>query len=397
VLPQRYPERDYMVASLTKVSIEKASAGQDRKETPDGSVPGLYLVVQPSGVKSFALRYRYGGKSKKLTLGRYPTLSLADARQKARQAKEQLSYGNNPARSTDNPEMFEAAFQSFIDRHVSQNKSGSETIRIFHHDLLPAFGSRRISDISKRDINALMDRIVDRGSPVMANRTLSAMRKFFVWAVSRDLAQHNPCEGLKPPVREKSRERILTDEEISWFWKASNDMGYPYGTYFQFLLLSAQRRAEVSDMTFDELEGDVWKIPGERSKNGKSHSVPLSEGLQSLIAGIPHAEGYLFTSSGKKPVGNLGRAAGRLQVRMQAYANEDGKGDIQHWRLHDLRRTAASGMARCGVFQEVIERVQNRSSGAFSGVAGIYNRYEYEKEKSCALAKWSELLDLLKR
>ena len=119
-----------MVASLTKVSIDKASAGQDRKETPDGSVPGLYLVVQPSGVKSFALRYRYGGKSKKLTLGRYPTLSLADARQKARQAKEQLSYGNNPARSTDNPEMFEAAFQSFIDRHVSQNKSGSETIRI---------------------------------------------------------------------------------------------------------------------------------------------------------------------------------------------------------------------------------------------------------------------------
>ena len=132
--------------------------------------------------------------------GKYPTLSLADARQKAPQAKEQLSYGNNPARSTDNPEMFEAAFQSFIDRQFSQNKSGSETVRIFHHDLLPAFGSRRISDISKRDINALMDRIVHRGSPVMANRPLSAMRKFFVWAVSRDLAQHNPCEGLKPPV-----------------------------------------------------------------------------------------------------------------------------------------------------------------------------------------------------
>ena len=378
-----------MVASLTKISIDKSSAGQNRKETPDGSVPGLYLVVQPSGVKSFALRYRHSGKSKKLTLGRYPKLSLADARQRARQAKEQLSYGNNPARSTDNPEMFEAAFRSFIDRHVSQNKSGSETVRIFNHDLLPAFSGCRISDISKRDMNALMDRIVDRGSPVMANRTLSAMRKFFVWAVSRDLAQNNPCDGLRPPIREKSRERILTDKEISWFWKASNDMGYPYGTYFQFLLMSAQRRAEVSDMTFDELEGSVWKIPAERSKNGKSHSVPLSDGLQNLIAAIPHTESYLFTSSGKKPVGNLGRAAGRLQVRMQTYANEDGKGDIQHWRLHDLRRTAASGMARCGVFQEVIERVQNRSSGAFAGVAGIYNRYEYEKEKREALQKWS--------
>ena len=141
-------------------------------------------------------------------------------------------------------------------------------------------------------------------------------------------------------------------------------------------------------MTFDELEYDVWKIPSERSKNGKSHTVPLSDSLQNLIARIPHTESYLFTSSGKKPVGNLGRAAGRLQVRMQAYANEDGKGDIQHWRLHDLRRTAASGMARCGVFQEVIERVQNRSSGAFAGVAGIYNRYEYEKEKREALKKW---------
>ena len=107
-----------MVASLTKVSIDKASAGQDRKETPDGSVPGLYLVVQPSGVKSFALRYRYGGKSKKLTLGRYPTLSLADARQKARQAKEQLSYGNDHARSTDNPEMFEGTREIIISGYI---------------------------------------------------------------------------------------------------------------------------------------------------------------------------------------------------------------------------------------------------------------------------------------
>ena len=145
-------------------------------------------------------------------------------------------------------------------------------------------------------------------------------------------------------------------------------------------------------MSFDGREGDVWKIRGERSKNGKSHSVPLSDGLQTLIARIPPTAGYLFTSSGKKPVGNLGRAAGRLQVRMQAYANEDGKGDIQHWRLHDLRRTAASGMARCGVFQEVIERVQNRSSGAFAGVAGIYNRYEYEKEKRKALTTFSAMI-----
>jgi len=145
----------------------------------------------------------------------------------------------------------------------------------------------------------------------MANRVLAALRKFFSWAVSRDLARHNPCEGIKPPSKEQSRDRILSDEEIVLFWKACEALGYPYGTYFQFLLLSAQRRTEVSDMTFEEIEGDEWIIPAARAKNGIKHRIPITSAMRSLLQSSGRGTGYIFTVTGEYPVNNLGRAATR--------------------------------------------------------------------------------------
>ena len=140
---------------------------------------GLYLIVQPSGSKSFALRYRHSGRSKKLTLGKYPNMSLLQALDRAREALESISYGEDPLRRPGSPQRFEPAFRSFLERHVSQTKGTYETTRIYEHDLLPAFRGRILSDITKRDVINLLDGVVDRGSPIMANRVLAALRKFF--------------------------------------------------------------------------------------------------------------------------------------------------------------------------------------------------------------------------
>jgi integrase len=389
LLPLCYPN-DVQMKVLTQLGIAKLKATSLRRELPDGGMTGLYLIVQPSGSKSFALRYRHSGRSKKLTLGKYPQMSLLQARERAREALESISYGEDPSRRPGSPQRFEPAFRSFLERHVSQTKGTYETTRIYEHDLLPAFRGKVLSDITKRDVINLLDSIVDRGSPVMANRVLAALRKFFSWAVSRDLARRNPCDGIKPPSKEQPRDRILRDEEISVFWKACEAIGYPYGTYFQFLLLSAQRRTEVSDMTFEEIEGDEWIIPAARAKNGIKHRVPITSAMNTLLQSSGRDTGYVFTVTGEYPVNNLGRAATRLKKKMAEISDLKSSVTIEEWKPHDLRRTAASGMARCGIFQEVIERVQNRVSGKFAGVAGIYNRYEYEKEKREALEKWAE-------
>ena len=381
-----------MAKVLTQIGIDKLKPSNQRQEVPDGGLNGLYLVIQPSGVKSFALRYRHNGRTRKLTLGRFPQISIQGARERAREALERLSYGDDPGRQKDNPARFEAAFSLFMERHVSQTRGTYETGRIYKHDLLPAFKGKLLSDIARRDVISLLDDIVDRGAPIMANRVLAVLRKFFSWAVSRDLTKNNPCEGLKPPSKQTSRDRILAEDEIRVFWQACNELGYPYGTYFQFLLLSAQRRTEVSEMTFEEINDDEWVIPPERAKNGQRHRVPITDMMRDLLQSTERNSGYVFTVSGQNPISNLGRAAARLRKTMHHISHDFGNMEIEYWRPHDLRRTAASGMARCGVFQEVIERVQNRISGKFAGVAGIYNRYEYEEEKRQAMNRYSLMI-----
>jgi integrase len=391
--PSVTPRILWLAKVLTQIGIDRLKPSNQRQEIPDAGLSGLYLVVQPTGIKSFAVRYRHDGRPRKLTIGRYPQLSIQEARIRAREALERLSYGDDPGRQKDNPERFEAAFSIFMKRHVSQTKGTYETNRIYKHDLLPKFKGKYLSQVARRDVIALLDDIVDRGSPIMANRVLAVLRKFFSWAVARDLTKSNPCEGVTPPSKQTSRDRILNDVEIRVFWQACNELKYPYGTYFKFLLLSAQRRTEVSEMTFEELDGDEWVIPPQRAKNGQRHRVPITTEMRALLQSTGRNSGYVFTVSGNHPINNLGRAATRLRKKMSEIAEVSGLSLLDEWKPHDLRRTAASGMAKCGVFQEVIERVQNRISGKFAGVAGIYNRYDYEKEKKEALEKWSKALD----
>jgi integrase len=252
----------------------------------------------------------------------------------------------------------------------------------------------------------LLDKIADRGSPIMANRILATVRKFGNWAVSRDIITASFAAGVKPVGAERSRERILTDDELRWFWQGTEKLGQPFGPLFRLLLLTAQRREEVSGMSSREIDGDKWVIPAARAKNGRAHSVHLSQAALGTLAGVKRMAskpGYIFTTTGDRPASGYSKAKERLdgfmldiaRAEIAADGGEPERLEIPHWTLHDLRRTAASGMARIGINLPVIEKVLNHVSGSFGGVAGVYNRHSFSEEMERALDAWARfVLDL---
>lgn len=396
-----------MAKRLTDAAVKAAKAdGSARREIPDAGAPGLYLVVQPSGARSWAIRYRAGGRPRKMTLGRYPATSLAEAREAARTALAAVDRGDDPAaarkaeraagKAEPDRDLVRTVAEEFLRRHASQNRTAAETARIFRREVLPRWGERKIHDIARRDVIEMLDAIADRGAPVMANRTLAAVRKLFAWAVSRDVIAASPAAGVKPPAAETRRDRTLTDDEIRAFWRATAEIGPPFGPLCRLLLVTGQRLGEVSGMTEAEIDNPdaptLWTIPAARAKNARAHAVPLSDLARAALAEAPRIAGpagFVFTTTGARPVSGFARAKARLDAAMAKRLDSD----LAPWRLHDLRRTAASGMARAGARIEVVERVLNHASGSFAGVAGVYQRHEYRDEMRAALDAWAALLD----
>jgi integrase len=277
-------------------------------------------------------------------------------------------------------------------------------MRALDKDVRTAWGQRRVQDITRRDVIELLDGIVDRGKPIAANRVLAYMRRFFNWLIERSVLETSPCDRVKAPSGEKDRDRVLTDHELRWLWKATERLGYPFGPFVRLLLLTGQRRDEVAKARYREFpQQALWQIPKERTKNGIAHDVPLSLAAQEVIAALPRIAGragFLFTTSGETAISGYSNAKERLDKFMLAVAREEAgeRGlnpdeiEIPEWRLHDLRRTMASGMARLGHAPHVVEAVLNHTGGTISGVAAVYNRYSYAGEKSRALEAWGRFI-----
>jgi len=396
-----------MARALKAKTVETAKPDPNkRQEIPDGIVPGLYLVIQPSGAKGWALRYRYAGKPVKLTLGKWPMMTLAQARTEATETLEQIEAGLNPAQAKkaskaaqieaqlDDRDQFQNVVALFLKRHASRNRRADDVAAMFRREVLTAWGERKIYDITKRDVIEILDGIVDRGSPVTANRLRAHLNTLFNWAKGRDIVQLNPLDGIKPPAPEKPRDRVLIDDEIKLFWRACERIGQPFGPLFQIMLLTGQRRGEVAGMTEREIRGDDWTIPAARSKNGDEHTLTLPKAARAVLGrmeGIRGRAGYLFTTTGEGPVSGFTRASNRLRDTMAEIASE-GLSELvtlDAFTLHDLRRTAATGMAGLGFPPHIVEAVLNHRSGTRRGVAGVYNRFDYASEKRDALEAWS--------
>ena len=397
---------------LTAATVDKMQPTDRRQEIPDSLCTGLYLTVQPTGKKGWQVRYRHGGVHRRMTLGGYPVLSLADARQRARDTMAAATEGRDPAgevkaakapKPEDDRDKLAAVIGLFMKRHAAHNRRAADVAAMFKREIMAKWGERAIHEITKRDAIDLLDAIVDRGSPITANRLLAHLRTVWTWAKGRDIITTSPFDGIKPPSPEKSRDRVLTDQEIIWFWRACEKLGQPFGPLYRLLLLTGQRLREVAEMTEGEMRGNLWIIPAARVKNGDEHSVPLSEAASAVLGAVQRISGkagYVFTTTGQSPVSGFTRAKGRLDKLMADIANEGraegiDRIEIPPFTIHDLRRTAASGMAGLRFPPHVVEAVLNHRSGTRRGVAGVYNRFDYADEKRAALEAWGNYVTRL--
>ena len=395
-----------MAKKLTPLGIEAIKANpKKRQEIPDPAMPGLYLVVQPSGAKGWALRYRFAGKPAKLTLGKFPMMGLADARMAASDALAKVEIGTDPAAAKQKTkaarleaqlserDKVKTLVQEFYKRHLSKLKSGDHARQFLDRFTVKEWGERDIQTITKRDLLDLLDEIADSGRTTTANRVLAHTRKFLNWCVERDIIAVSPAMGVKPVAKEASRDRVLTDDEIRLFWRACDATGQPWGPLGKLLLLTGQRLNEVAQMTDAEIRGATWHLSADRTKNGRAHDVPLSQATGDVLTGMERVKsraGYIHTTNGTSPVQGFHKARANIAEHMAAIAEQEAGHpvEIPAWTFHDLRRTCATGLARLGIPVRVTEAVLNHISGTGAGIVAVYQRHDYADEKCDALEAW---------
>jgi integrase len=427
---------------LTAAAVERLKAAPGvRTEYFDKLLPGFALRVSgpttsnPAGSKSWVVFYRFGGKLRRDTIGKWPVLELAEAREKARKMLAAVSEDRDPHPTIQQKHSVESVVDEFISRHLTAHRRSAsyikETRRIFDAIALPRWRGRALEQITRRDVMELLDEVADgrasinsrngagKGAPIMANRVLATLRAFFRWSVGRGLIETSPVSNIPRPAGENPRDRVLSDEEIVYFWNGCDTLGWPFGPMFKLLLLTAQRRDEVGGARWPEIDLDkrLWTIPRERAKNDRTHEVHLSELALEILSELPkisrsRADGagsepspYLFTTSGERPVSGFSKAKERLDGHMlkllrvelgQAGGDPDAAA-IDPWILHDLRRTAATGMARLNIAPHVVDRILNHVSGTIRGVAAVYNRHAYLEERKSALEAWARYVESLVR
>lgn len=350
----------------------------------DGEVPGFGCRVTAAGARSFVLNYSSRGRERRLTIGSWPAWSVVAARAKAKELRRQIDGGADPLGEKEAREKaltVDGLARDYLDLYAKPKKrSWAADERILTAYVIPAIGRMKVEEVHRRDVAQMLDPIAKRG-PVMANRTLACVRKLFNWSVERGLLDASPCTHLKPPGKEHSRDRVLTDEEIRALWLGLDTarMDRTTAAALKLILVTGQRPGEVRGMRWEEVTGSTWTIPAEKSKNGLAHRVPLTALALELLP--ERATGDVFQAKGR--TGPLGETALSHAVR------KNGCLGLAPWTPHDLRRTAATRLGELGVSRVVTDKVLNHVDRT---VGAIYDRHQYDGEKRQALAKWERRL-----
>ena len=357
----------------------------------DKQVPHLQLRVRDTGVKTWSMVYRLRGEQKRLTFGPYPSISLADARQRAKDARRDIEDGIDPAvekQQRREADTFGDLALDYIEKHAKKKKrSWKEDQRMLNADVLPYWKDRLARDITRRDVRDLVERIAEgtkerKSAPILANRVTALLSKVFTFACTRDIIDASPMVGVERPAPEKARERVLSDDEIRAFWvttvTAAEFVKTPaLRAFWQLRLLTAQRGKEVAAMRWQDvnIEDKAWTIPATIAKNGRTHMVPLSEPVVALLNELPRDDEYA-----------LHGARGKRQQRLSAKAFT-----IADFRGHDLRRTASTRMRAAGISQFDVSRVLNHAAEGVT--AKHYDHYDNLAEKRNALDTWARKLE----
>jgi integrase len=376
---------------LTKSSIDALKPTDKDIVYWDDGLPGFGAKVTPKGRKVFIVLYRTADGPKQLrkyTIGRYGPITLSSARIAAQKILAARLEGRDPAgeRRTARERVVtdgvDQVIEEYIARHVSQTRSKKETERILRKEILGPWSGRSIHQIGKRDVLSLLDGIHDRKAPAAANRTFVVVRALFNWCIGRAILEQSPCAGLSKPNLERSRERVLSDEELAAVILAARRIGFPYGSIVELLALTGQRRDEVVGMTWDEVDElkKIWTLCGSRTKNGRPHVVHLSEAALAVLRGIAVREGYILAA----------RADRKFQAFSVLKRQIDEISGVKDWVLHDLRRSVVSGMARLGIAPHIADKILNHQSGTISGVAAVYQRHDFLAERKQAIDLWGD-------
>ncbi len=403
---------------LTDRSVKALKTKAERYEVWEDGRTGLGVRVSPAGRNSWVYMYRFEGRPRRMTLGTYPTLSLANARVKHAQAKETLEKGEDPGalhvekrRAERQAETVADLAEEYLEKWARPRKrSADEDARMLRKDVLPAWGKRKAKDIRRRDVILLLDGIVERGAPIAANRTLEIIRRMFNFALARDLLDTTPCAMVRAPAKENQRDRILSADEIRGLWHGLDDaaMSPAIKLALKLQLATAQRKGEIIGARLSEFdfEEKAWTIPSERSKNGQAHRVPLSplaleliEQARALAKESPTDEPeWLFPSpQGNSPIkpDTVNQALYHAcmppedRPRATGLAKKPAIG-VSNVVPHDLRRTAASGMTALGINRLVVSKILNHVERS---VTAIYDRHGYDAEKRHALEAWAAHLE----
>jgi integrase len=410
-----------MARKLTDRFIESAPAGDHW----DSLVVGLMLRVGARS-KVWRVGYRIDGAQKYLNLGRYPAVKLADAREAARKALGKVAERQDPKRQPtevlpDNArETLRACVADYLKLHVDAKLklSTRRAYRTRLNRLTALLGDKIITRVTRRDLLDFIEGIAAAGHGPEAAHVQRIVVGLFNWLVSRAILPVSPLAGAKPPAKATDRDRVLTDAELRTVWTAAGRVPYPWGPYVRILALVGQRASEVARMRWDQIDNGVWHLPD--TKRGSPHLVTLPAQALAILEAedFPKFEGFIFSTDGgltpmspgsnlkaeadptrtraKKASAKRGHKPGKLDVAIAELVAEDSTLTLPApWRLHDLRRGVASGLARLRIAPHVIEATLNHKSGQVRGVARVYNRYAYEAEIADALALWARHIESL--
>ncbi|WP_354689864.1 integrase arm-type DNA-binding domain-containing protein [Lentibacter algarum] len=359
----------------------------------DISCKGLSLKVTKKGVKSFSYTFRLGVKTGRVTLGPYPDISLGDVRGRVEELRRLVAAGTDPRhikadeRLQRERTVSEMATQ-FIERYAKpKNKSWRQAESNLRLYLVAALGTRPVASVKRGEIHAILDQLIKDNKGPSANRALAHMRKFFGWLVERDYIDHSPADHIKKPFSEKRRDRVLSDDEIKAIWHASEALSPPYKAWLRLSLLCGQREMETASMRRSLIEGDLWFLSSNDTKNKRENVLALPRQAKAIISELLKNEGEYLLSSGRigdAPLNGFSKA----KVQLDRFSG------VTDWRLHDLRASVATNLGKLGYDRFTIKLVLNHKD---TGVTAVYDRYTYLDEKQKALQTWADRLDEITR
>ena len=381
---------------LTNESVArlKLQEGKSERLEFDKDLPGFGIRLRGGGKRTWVVQYRLGTKQRRLTLGSLAAIDAIEARRRAKSALANVHLGRDPQmQKVETRAQAAITLGSIVEQYLPRAKrklkprSYAEVERHLNVHWKP-LSEMALAKVSRADVATRLNAIASHNGLFAANRARAALSALFSWAIGEGIADANPVVGTNKATDEVSRDRVLSDEELRLIWQHAGEGDY--GAIVRLLILTGQRREEVGGLLWRELTDDLWTIGSDRTKNGSPHEVPLASESLAILSHIrKRDERELVFGSRDGPFSGWSKAKAALDGRLKETLGKAAK--LNHWRLHDIRRTVATRLNDLGIAPpHIVEAILNHISGHKAGVAGVYNRASYSKEKRAALVLWAE-------